>query len=46
MAYSKPTVTNMKYPHKSQTVTANNHPLMFILSQQVFEASTSSLTGV
>jgi len=46
MAYSRPTVSNMKSPQKSQIVTSDNYELTFILSEQVFEVSSiSSHTG-
>jgi len=47
MAYSKPISSNMKFTSKSQYVTSDNYQETFILSEQVFEvSSTSSHTGV
>jgi len=44
MAYSRHTASNTKSPHKSQSVTSDNYQVTFILSQQVFEVSSSVLT--
>jgi len=44
MAYSRPTASNTRSPHKSQIVTSDN--VTFLLSEQVFEVSSiSSHTG-
>jgi len=42
MVHSRPTASNTKYPHKSQSVTSDNYQVTFILCQQVFEVSSIS----